>query len=178
MNPCIILPTFNESEYLPTLIRLIRLVSEHYSIIIVDDDSPDGTGEIAECFAKKYSDIFVIHRKTRLGIGAAIADGFRFALQMNFNPIITMDADLSHSPFYLTKFLKYNSKYDLIIASRYIRGVRVEGWRFRKLLMSKLANMYVAYIMVKPIWDFTSGFRIYSAEFLRRIDLNSLPPEG
>ena len=178
MNPCIILPTYNEAEQLATLVRMIKLLEQEFAIIIVDDNSPDGTGQLAENLAAELGNIFVIHREKKLGLGSALATGFKMALEKGYDPIITMDADLSHSPFYLNKMLKFSSNYDLLIGSRYIRGVRVEGWRFRKLLLSKLANMYVAYIMVKPIWDFTSGFRVYAASFLRRIDLNSLPRGG
>jgi glycosyltransferase involved in cell wall biosynthesis len=178
MNPCIVIPTLNESENLPTLIRIIKYVHADIPIIIVDDNSPDGTGEIADRLAGEYENIFVIHRKTRIGIGAAIIDGFELALQKKFDPVITMDADLSHSPFYLKKFLKYSQNNDLLIGSRYIRGLRVEGWRFRKVLLSKLANMYVSYVMVKPIWDFTSGYRVYSASFLRKLSFEGIPPQG
>ncbi|NIV12738.1 MAG: hypothetical protein GWN62_16105, partial [Aliifodinibius sp.] len=93
-------------------------------------------------------------------------------------PVITMDGDLSHDPIYLKNFLLQSQGYDLVIGSRYISGVRVDGWRFRKLLLSKLANMYVAYIMVKPIWDFTSGFRAYSADLLNKIELDEIPATG
>jgi len=178
VNPCIILPTYNEAEQLPTLVRIINLLDQEFAIVVIDDNSPDGTGEVAEELASDLGNMIVIHREKKAGLGSAIKEGFKIALKEGYDPIITMDADLSHSPFYLNKLLKFARDYDLLIASRYIRGVRVEGWRFRKLLLSKLANMYVAYIMVKPIWDFTSGFRVYSASFLRRIDLDSLPAGG
>ncbi len=178
MNPGIVIPTYNESENLPTLIRIIRYIDNNIPIIVVDDNSPDGTGKIAEDLNRKYGNIYVVHRQKKIGIGAAIVHGFKVALEMNLDPIITMDGDLSHSPFYLKKFLKYSRDYDLLIGSRYIRGLRVEGWRFRKVLLSKLANMFVSYIMVKPIWDFTSGYRVYSARFLRQLDLDSIPPQG
>ncbi len=178
MNPCIIIPTYNERENLPTLVRIIKYVDNNIPIVVVDDTSPDGTGEIADQLSEQYENLYVIHRKKKVGIGAAIVDGFKFALARNFDPIITMDGDLSHSPFYLKKFLKYSPEYDLLIGSRYIRGLRVEGWRFRKVLISKLANMFVSYVMVKPIWDFTSGYRVYSASFLRKLHLDTIPPYG
>ncbi len=178
MKPVIILPTLNERENLPVLIKQIKSLHPEAHIIVVDDNSPDGTGEVAEKLARRHKGIQVIHRKERCGIGAAIVDGFRLALQGNYDPIITMDADLSHDPVYLQHFLKCSRRYDLVIGSRYISGVRVDGWRFRKLLISKLANMFVSYVMVKPIWDFTSGFRSYSADFLREVDLDKIPPQG
>ncbi|MEJ2637729.1 MAG: glycosyltransferase [Calditrichia bacterium] len=178
MNPCIIIPTYNECENLPTLVRIIKYINHSLPVVIVDDNSPDGTGKIADQLSEQYGSVYVIHRKEKVGIGAAIINGFKFALGKNFDPIITMDGDLSHSPFYLKKFLKYSQDYDLLIGSRYIRGLRVEGWRFRNVLISKLANMFVSYIMVKPIWDFTSGYRVYSASFLRQLNLDGIPSQG
>ena len=178
MNPAIILPTLNERENLPQLVACIRRIRPRAHIIVVDDNSEDGTGAIAEQLAKEYGQMDVIHRKERKGIGAAIVDGFRLALEKGFDPIITMDADLSHDPIYLRQFLRLSRHYDLVIGSRYISGVRVDGWRFRKLLISKLANMFVSYVMVKPIWDFTSGYRCYSARFLRSLNLDEIPPQG
>ncbi len=178
MKPVIIIPTLNEAENIPVLIRKIKELYPEMNIIVVDDDSVDGTGDIAEELANEYSGIQVIHRKQREGIGAAIVDGFKRALQNHMDPIFTMDGDLSHDPIYLERFLQIADNYDLIIGSRYISGVRVDGWRFRKLLISKLANMFVSYVMVKPIWDFTSGYRMYSANFLKEVDFDSIPPQG
>ncbi|MGD9489564.1 MAG: glycosyltransferase [Calditrichaceae bacterium] len=178
MNPCIVIPTYNESEKLATLIATIHYFDEKYAIIIVDDNSPDGTGDIADRLSEKYQKIHVIHRPGKLGVGGAILDGFRLALEEKYDPIITMDADLSHSPLYLKKFLSFSKYYDLVIGSRYFRGIRIDGWRFRKLLQSKLANMFISYVMVKPIWDFTTGYRSYSASFLKKLNLNVIPAEG
>jgi len=178
MNPAIIIPTLNERENIATLIRKIKELYPDINIIIIDDQSEDGTGEVCELLSQKYNKLFVIHRKERRGVGTAIVDGFKFALQHQFDPVITMDGDQSHDPIYLKDLLQQIENHDLVICSRYIGGVRVDGWRFRKLLISKLANMFVAYLLVKPIWDFTSGFRIYSANYLSRLDLNAIPPQG
>ncbi|HQU72220.1 MAG TPA: glycosyltransferase [Calditrichia bacterium] len=178
MKSCIILPTFNESEQLPRLVRMLRLVGRDYPIIIVDDNSPDGTGAVADALAQEFRDIRVVHRQGKNGIGSALRDGFRIALENGFDYVITMNADFSHPPAYIKKFLKHARHYDLLIGSRYISGVRVEGWRFRQLVASKFANMFIAYLMVKPIWDFSSGFRVYSADFLRQTDLDALPDSG
>lgn len=178
MKPCIVLPTYNEREHLATLVQGLRLVVGEFPIIIVDDASPDGTGDIAERLAADLTDIHVIHRDGKYGTGSALAEGFRLALQLDCDPIITMNADLSHSPTYIKKLLRHAEDYDLLIASRYLRGVRVDGWRFRQLLTSKFANMFIAYVMVKPVWDFTSNFRVYSAELVRRLKLEELPSSG
>jgi len=178
VKPAVIIPTLNESDNLPRLVHKLKELHPEIIIIVVDDNSTDGTGEIAEELAQKYSGMVVIHRLKRKGIGAAIVDGFKKALELNCNPIFTMDGDLSHDPIYLNRFLEIAQQYDLIIGSRYISGVRVDGWRFRKLLISKLANMFVSYVMVKPIWDFTSGYRMYSAALLRQVDFEKVPPQG
>ncbi|GAB4377498.1 MAG: hypothetical protein Kow0042_25350 [Calditrichia bacterium] len=178
MNPGIIIPTLNEKKNIGVLISKIKKLHPRVNIVVVDDNSQDGTPEIVKKMAEKYEGVHLIQRKERLGIGAAIVDGFKFAVAQEFDPIITMDGDQSHDPIYLKKFFKYSRKFDLVIGSRYISGVRVDGWRFRKLLISKLANMYVAYIMIKPIWDFTSGYRAYSAKFLKQLNFDTIPPQG
>ncbi len=178
MKPAVIIPTLNERENLPILIEAIKARYPQMQIIVVDDDSEDGTGEVAEELGKKYSGITVVHRKERKGIGAAIVDGFRIAVAEQFHPVFTMDGDLAHDPEYLERFFAIAEQYDLIIGSRYIGGVRVDGWRFFKLFISKLANMFVSFVMVKPIWDFTSGYRMYSLKFLQSIDLDKVPPQG
>jgi biofilm PGA synthesis N-glycosyltransferase PgaC len=174
----IIIPTLNERHNISPLVRKIKDFYPQGNIIIVDDNSKDGTGKIAEKLAQKYKDIYVVHRKVREGIGAALVDGFKFALEQSFDPIITMDGDQSHDPKYLKNMVREMKDHDLVICSRYISGVRVDGWRFRKLLISKLANMFVAYLLVKPIWDFTTGYRAYSARFLSQIDMDLVPPQG
>jgi len=178
MKPVIIIPTYNEAQNISILVEKILKFYESYHILIVDDNSPDGTGKIADEYAKKHKNISVIHRSEKLEIGGALQEGFKFAVHKNFDPIITMDGDQSHDPIYIKNLIKCSNNYALVSASRYINGVRVDGWRFRKLLISKLANMYVAYLLVKPIWDFTSGFRCYRLNFLKSINLDELRPEG
>jgi biofilm PGA synthesis N-glycosyltransferase PgaC len=178
MKPCIIIPTLNERENISVIVRKIKESYPSVTIIIVDDESEDGTGQVAEKLGKKYKGITVIHREERQGIGAAIADGFRLAISKKYDPIITMDGDQSHDPKFIKNLLKEIKENDVVLCSRYISGVRVDGWRFRKLLVSKLANMFVAYLLVKPIWDFTSGFRAYSYNFLSQVDVDTIPREG
>ncbi|MEJ2052034.1 MAG: glycosyltransferase [Calditrichota bacterium] len=178
MNPCVIIPTLNERDNIATIVRKIKENYPAINIVIVDDESEDGTGRVAEKLCKKYQGITAIHREERQGIGAAIVDGFRLAISKKYDPIITMDGDQSHDPKFIKNLLKEIKENDVVLCSRYISGVRVDGWRFRKLLVSKLANMFVAYLLVKPIWDFTSGFRAYSYDFLSRVDLEGIPREG
>jgi dolichol-phosphate mannosyltransferase len=174
----IILPTYNERENLRPLIQRILEIDSRFHILIVDDSSPDGTGELADELAKKFDQVHVIHREFKGGLGTAYLAGFKYALMHDAEYIFEMDADFSHDPSYLPQFLEAIQDTDMVIGSRYIDGVRVEGWRFRRLLMSKLANIFVSYVMVVPIWDTTGGFRCYHRKILEKIDLNKIHSDG
>ena len=178
MKPYIVMPTYNEAANLARLVDQIFELHPHFNIIIVDDHSPDGTGAIADDLSHKDSRIHVIHRPHKAGLGTAYIAGFKEALAKGADLILEMDADFSHDPHYLQDFLETSKKADLIIGSRYVNGVRVEGWRFRRLLLSKFANMYVSYIMVRPVWDFTAGFRCYRRAVLENIDLEKIRSDG
>jgi dolichol-phosphate mannosyltransferase len=149
-----------------------------FHIIIVDDNSPDGTGEIADRLSEKYNSVYVIHRPVKQGLGRAYIAGFKAALAQGADIIFEMDSDFSHDPVYLKDFLSAIKTNDLVIGSRYLNGVRVEGWRFRRLILSKIANIYVSYIMVKPVWDFTAGFRCYRRNVLESLKLDQIKSDG
>lgn len=174
----VIIPTYNECDNIERLIQTILRLEPTFHITIVDDNSPDGTGEIADRLAGQYATVHAIHRPSKQGLGTAYIEGFKYALKAGADYIFEMDADFSHDPSRLPDFLKYIKDYDLVMGSRYLNGVRVEGWRFRRLLLSKFANIYASYIMVLPIWDFTGGFRCYRREVLETIDLNSIHSDG
>ena len=178
MKTYIVVPTFNEADNLSSLVETVILLYPQINIIIVDDNSQDGTGEIAEKISQKHSSVDVIHRPFKSGLGTAYVAGFRKALTDGAELIFEMDGDLSHDPKYIDDFVEAIQNADLVIGSRYINGVRVEGWRFRRLLLSKLANIYVSHIMVKPLWDFTGGYRCYRRKVLEAIDLNSIKSDG
>ena len=178
MQVFIVIPTYNEADNIEVLINQVFGFHPDFNIMIVDDNSPDGTGEIADKLAASDSRIHVVHRPGKAGLGTAYVRGFKEALGRGADLIFEMDADFSHDPKYLKDFLIASEKAGLVIGSRYMNGVRVEGWRFRRLLLSKFANMYVSYIMVKPIWDFTAGFRCYRRAVLEAIDLNRIKSDG
>ena len=178
MNPVIIIPTLNEVDNIELLIKRIIKLETQYHIIIVDGGSNDGTVETVRKLSAWHSNVELVFQKEQSGFGMGLSTGFEAALEGGYDPIITMDGDLSHDPAYLNQFLTKSSDYGLVIASRYVNGVRVEGWQFRKLILSKFANMYISYVLVKPVWDFTSGFRCYSRKFIQSIDLNALRPEA
>jgi len=178
MKPYIVIPTYNEANNLERLVSQILQLHPSFNIIIVDDNSPDGTGAIADNLSKTDSRVHVVHRPQKAGLGTAYVRGFKEALTRDADPIFEMDADFSHDVKYLVYFLEASEKADLVIGSRYLNGVRVEGWRFRRLLMSKLANIFVSYIVVKPVWDFTAGYRCYRRSVLETIDLDSVTSDG
>ena len=174
----VLIPTYNECDNIERMVKTILKLEPEFYITIVDDNSPDGTGQIADELALQYPSVYVIHRPGKQGLGTAYVAGFKYALETGASYIFEMDADFSHDPNRLPDFLKYIEDYDLVMGSRYLNGVRVEGWRFRRLLLSKFANIYASYVMVLPIWDFTGGFRCYRREVLEAIDLDQIHSDG
>ncbi len=178
MNVTIVTPTFNEADNIEPLLERILAAHPEFNIIVVDDNSPDGTGRIADRLAAADSRLQVIHRPEKAGLGRAYIAGFKMTLEQGADLIFEMDADLSHNPCHLPAFLEAIQETDMVLGSRFVNGVRVEGWPFRRLLLSKLANMYVSYLMVQPIWDFTAGYRCYRRDVLEAIDLDRIRSDG
>lgn len=174
----IVIPTYNERENVGKMVHAIFHLEDEFHITIVDDNSPDGTGEVAEKLAQEYPRLHVIHRAGKLGLGTAYVEGFRYALSAGMDYIFQMDADFSHDPKYLHDMLVALQDADMIIGSRYYEGVRVNGWRFRRLLLSKFANMFASYIILIPVWDFTAGFNGYRRRVLEGIDLDRVRSDG
>ena len=178
MEVFVIMPTYNEADNLERIVTKILELHPAFNIVVVDDNSPDGTGKIADTLSYNDSRIYVIHRPKKAGLGRAYTEGFKFALSKGADLVFEMDADFSHDPKYLQDLLEASKSSDLVIGSRYIDGVRVEGWRFRRLLLSKFANMYVSYLLVRPVWDFTGGFRCYRRAVLESIELDGIRSDG
>ncbi len=179
MKVFIVIPTYNESENIENLVRKILELHPQIHFIIVDDNSPDGSGEIADKLSADIPTISVLHRPQKLGLGTAYIEGFKKALDQGAEIIFEMDADFSHDPNDIQYFLNAVKKADVVIGSRYLHGVRVIGWRFRRLFVSKLANIFVSHIMIFPqIWDYTSGFRCYRREVLESIGLDKIKSDG
>jgi dolichol-phosphate mannosyltransferase len=172
------MPTYNERENLERLVKQILALEAGFYITVVDDNSPDGTGEIADRLASQYSRMHVIHRPRKLGLGTAYIAGFKYALDQGMDYIFEMDADGSHHPKYLLEMLEQIKDADLVLGSRYLRGVRVDNWSFRRLLLSKLANLYVQFVAPLPIEDSTSGLRCFKRRVLEAIDLNRIHSDG
>ena len=174
----VIIPTYNERENLRPLTE--RILSQHQSlrILIVDDNSPDGTGQLADQLAREDNRIQVLHRAGKLGLGSAYREGFRKALDLGASYLIEMDADFSHDPAVLPLFLEKIADYDLVIGSRYINGISVVNWPLRRLMLSYGANVYTRLITGLTIMDCTSGFKCFRRSLLERIDLGRITSDG
>jgi len=174
----VIIPTYNELENLPRLIPEVLAQDESIHILIVDDGSPDGTGNFIEDEMKKNDRIHLLKREKKMGLGTAYIAGFKYALQNNYDFIFEMDADFSHDPNELKNFLKAITDYDLILGSRYINGVRVLNWPMARLLLSFFASVYTRIITGLPVRDATGGFKCFRRKVLEAIDLNQVRSNG
>lgn len=173
----VIIPTYNEKENIRKMIEKVFSLSKNFDLLIVEDNSPDGTGDIIKEMMPQYPDrLFILERKGKLGLGTAYIDGFRWALNKGYEYIFEMDCDFSHNPDDLIRL--YNAckvdGADVSIGSRYIKGVNVVNWPMGRVLMSYGASMYVRFILGMPIADTTAGFKCYTAKVLRTIDLSSV----
>jgi dolichol-phosphate mannosyltransferase len=174
----IIIPTFNELENIRKLIPDLLERHENLNILIVDDNSPDGTGIYIEELSKKNLKIKLIKREKKMGLGTAYIAGFKYALQHDYDYIFEMDADFSHDPREIKQFLQAINKYDLVLGSRYVRGVNVINWPMRRLLLSYFANKYTRFITGMPIQDATGGFKCFRRKVLEAINLDKIRSNG
>lgn len=178
-KPLVILPTYNERATLPVVLIKI-LGQEIFDILIIDDNSTDGTKEIARTWRDKDPRVHLIERPGKLGLGTAYKEGFKWGLKRDYDCFIEMDSDLSHSASDLPRFLEeIESGAALVIGARYLHGtISVVGWDFRRLLLSRFGNIYASTLLGTHISDMTSGFRAYSRAALENIDLDSVRSEG
>lgn len=181
MSPRILVvtPTYNERDNLPRFTSAVFDVLPEAHVMVVDDASPDGTGQVADELAAKDSRIAVLHRPGKLGLGTAYVDGFTRALDKGYDVVIEMDADLSHDPRYLPSFLAEIEKgADIVVGSRNIPGGGVEGWGLGRHVLSKGGSLYARTILGVPIHDLTTGYKAYTRKALLSIDLGSLRSNG
>ena len=177
----IVIPTFNEAENLPIIIqRIFDLDIPSLSILIVDDNSPDGTGEIADQLAEKYSGkVDVLHRQGKLGLGTAYIEGFKICLDQGAERIVQMDADFSHNPEKVTELISSLDNYDMVLGSRYVEGGSLDReWAFWRKGLSSFGNFYARIILGMPIKDVTGGFRAWRRETLLGIPLERVKSQG
>lgn len=174
----VIIPTFNERENLPRILDRVRAATPVVSILVVDDGSPDGTGEIADARAVADDKIVVLHRTEKNGLGPAYFAGFDWGLAHGFDVLVEMDADGSHAPEQLPRLLAALDHADLVIGSRYVRGGSVVNWPARRLMLSRGANLYSRLALGVGVRDITAGYRAYRAAVIRAIPLNEVASHG
>ena len=178
MKILIIIPTYNELENLPKLLPEVLSKDENINVLIVDDNSPDGTAAFVESQMKNNNRIHLIKRSSKQGLGTAYIAGFKYALQNNFQIIFEMDADFSHDPKEIPRFLDEIKNSDVVLGSRYINGVNVINWPLRRLLLSSFANLYTRIITGLPVHDATGGYKCFNRKVLEAIDLDRVKSNG
>lgn len=174
----IIIPTYNESENIESIVARTLDASPELDVLIVDDNSPDGTGVIADAIAARSPRVTVMHRTAKNGLGAAYLAGFDRGLRDGYAKLVEMDADGSHHPEDLPRLLTLLGTHDLALGSRWVRGGRVENWPFTRLLLSRGGNLYTRLALGISVKDATGGFRAFRSEALRRVDLRSVESQG
>ena len=178
MKILVIIPTYNELDNLPKLLPEVLSKNDSIHILIVDDNSPDGTASFVESEMQKNERLHLIKRLSKQGLGTAYIAGFKFAIQNEYDLIFEMDADFSHDPKEIPRFLEEINDVDLVIGSRYKNGVNVINWPMRRLLLSWFANLYTRFITGMPVHDATGGFKCFKRNVLETINLNHVRSNG
>lgn len=175
----VITPTYNERANVPTLIERVLAQDPRLEMLFVDDNSPDGTGDLIAEFAAREPRVHLLTRAGKLGLGTAYRDGFRWALARDYELIFEMDADFSHDPVHLPEFLKAAEQADFVLGSRYLDGkVTVVNWPMTRLLLSYGANIYARLVTGMKLWDATGGFKCFHRRVLAAIDLDAVRSNG
>jgi len=174
----VVVPTYNERDNIGRLVREILAQDDGIDVLIVDDNSPDGTGEIVDTIVAESSRVHVIHRAGKLGLGSAYREGFKYALEKGAEYIVEMDADFSHDPKMLPAFFQKIKDYDLVIGSRYLNGVSVVNWPIRRLILSYCASVYTRIVTGLRISDCTGGFKCFRRTVLESIALDKIKSDG
>ena len=172
------MPTYNEYENLERTLRELWRYMPEASVLVIDDGSPDGTGELADRLATSEPRLAVLHRSEKAGLGAAYLAGFRDVLGRGATHVVQMDADLSHDPSVLPKLIEALESYSVAVGSRLVSGGGVEGWGWHRRLISRFGNLYADLMLSLPIRDLTGGYNAYRAEVLRRLDERSFETTG
>ena len=175
----VVIPTYNEAANLPQLVPQVLAQDARLEVLIVDDASPDGTGQLAAGLGQREPRVHVLHRSGKLGLGTAYIAGFRWALEQGFDYVFEMDADFSHDPAHLKEFLKAAASADLVLGSRYLGGkVTVVNWPIGRLMLSYWANVYARWVTGLHVWDLTGGFKCFRTKVLQAIDLSQVRSNG
>jgi dolichol-phosphate mannosyltransferase len=175
----VIIPTFNEKENIPRIIPEVLKQDPCLEVLVVDDGSPDGTGDLVEDMGKTEPRIHLMRRAGKMGLGSAYIAGFRWALERDFQRVFEMDADFSHDPAALPTFLACAEEADLVLGSRYLHGrISVVNWDWKRLMLSYGANLYTRLVTGLPISDATGGFKCFRREALQALDFSAMRSDG
>lgn len=178
MKPIVVIPTYNEIENIHGIIHAVLNADERINVLIVDDNSPDGTAEAVKVMQQTNNRILLMERPGKMGLGTAYCQGFAYVISLGYDIIMEMDADFSHDPADIPRFLKEIEKHDLIIGSRYSNGVNVVNWPLSRLILSYSANIYTRIITGMPIMDATGGFKCFRSASLSKIDFSQIRSNG
>jgi dolichol-phosphate mannosyltransferase len=179
MRAVAVIPTYNERANLPQLVESIRTHAPGLHVLFVDDNSPDGTGEVADELSAQFAgEVSVLHRPHKEGLGKAYVDGFRYALHGDYDYIVQMDADFSHDPAHLPSFFAKALDHDVVIGSRYLNGISVVNWDLKRLALSKMATRYVQLVTRMPYSDATSGFICWRRSALESVGFETAFASG
>jgi dolichol-phosphate mannosyltransferase len=178
MRTLVIIPTYNERDNLDWIVGRVRAAVPHAEVLVVDDNSPDGTGALADDLAERDDRVHVLHRAGKEGLGAAYRDGMRWGLAEGFGVIVEMDADGSHQPEQLVRLLDRLGEADVVVGSRWVPGGGVVNWPIERKLLSRGGSAYARFALGVPVKDITGGYRAFTAEALERIDLDAVLSQG
>jgi dolichol-phosphate mannosyltransferase len=179
MKNIIIIPTYNERKNIAVLVPMIFDLLPDVDIVVADDNSPDGTADVVLEMAKKYPNLSLLSRKEKDGLGRAYINAFKKVLERSdVRSVIMMDADLSLQPKYLPEMIKASEHYSVVTGSRYIKGSQIIGWKFRRRMLSKFANLYCKMIIRLPLNDYTCGFNVIDAKLIRTLDFSKFQNSG
>jgi dolichol-phosphate mannosyltransferase len=174
----VVVPTYNERENLSPLAQRLLALPVPVDMLVVDDNSPDGTGKLADDLAAKHTSIHVLHRTEKSGLGRAYLAGFKWAMERGYEFVFELDGDFSHNPDDIPMFLEAARNADLVLGSRYLNGIRIVNWPLRRLMLSKSAATYVRLITGMPITDPTGGYKCFSRRALQAINLDEIHSNG
>jgi dolichol-phosphate mannosyltransferase len=174
----VVVPTYNERENLPPLAQRLLALPVAVDLLVVDDNSPDGTGKLADELGRKHPNIHALHRPEKSGLGRAYLAGFKWALENGYEFVFEMDGDFSHNPDDIPMFLEAAQNAELVLGSRYMNGIRIINWPLSRLMLSKSAATYVHWVTGMPFTDPTGGYKCFSRRALQAIDLDAIHSNG
>tara|TARA_B100000029_G_scaffold516812_1_gene634823 strand:- start:9558 stop:10274 length:717 start_codon:yes stop_codon:yes gene_type:complete len=178
LKTIVVTPTYNEQKNINELLGTIFSVNSNFHVLVVDDNSPDGTGSIVKKLQSTYPNLHLLSRNKKDGLGSAYVAGFKYALKRDFDAIVQMDADMSHDPKDIVSLISELENTDVAIGSRYISGVNVVNWPIRRLMISYGANIYTRLVTGLPVKDATGGFKCWKRKVLESLDLNNIRSQG